>query len=182
MATFPHVRKRSLGYRVDEVEEFLKIARSAYDADRAGQEQVSSESIRLTAFSMARGGYAPAAVDAAMERLEDAFASREREQAVRRSGEKAWYSNTRMLAKEIIARLSRPRGERFARTGLLAVGYRPKDVDVFMERVRLYFEEGTELTVEEVRGVAFRSARHGYREAQVDLVIDGVIEIMLAVR
>jgi DivIVA domain-containing protein len=182
MATFPHVRRRSLGYRVDEVEEFLQLARSAYDADRGGQAPVTSESIRLTAFSMARGGYAPAAVDAAMERLEDAFAARERETAVRQQGDKAWYSGTRVLAKEIIARLSRPEKHRFSHTGLLSVGYRPRDVDRFMERVRLYFEEGTELSVEEVRGVAFRSSRHGYREAQVDLVIDGVIEVILAVR
>ena len=36
--------------------------------------------------------------------------------------------------------------------------------------------------MDEVRAVAFTAKRHGYSERQVDLVIDGVVEVMLAVR
>ena len=166
---------------MDEVDQFLAAAKAAYDSRRTA-EDVTSERIRHTAFGMQRGGYQTAAVDAALERLEDAFAQRERTAAVRSSGERAWISGTRELAKELIARLSRPPRARFRRTGLLRVGYSVKDVDRFADRTREYFEAGSDLTVDEVRSVAFRPKRHGYREGQVDLVIDGVVEVMLAVR
>jgi DivIVA domain-containing protein len=178
---FPRVRGRRFGYDIDEVEHFLATARAAYD-DKRTDPGVSSADIRRTAFSMQRGGYATAAVDAALERLEDAFAARERDRVLRRSGERAYYAEARTLAKEIIGRMERPEGHRFERTGLLAQGYRVKDVDRFAEEVRAYFEEGAPLSVEEVRAVAFRPARNGYQEGQVDLLIDGLVEVMLAVR
>ena len=184
MATpFPRVRSRSPGYNVREVDEFLDLARRSFDAAGGrGAADVTAADIRHTAFSMERGGYATGAVDTALERLEDAFAGREREQAMRAAGEKSWYAATRTLAKEIIGRVNRPERERFARVGLFALGYAPREVDRFADRVREYFEEGSDLSVDEVRAVAFRAARRGYREAQVDLLIDGVVEVMLAVR
>lgn len=179
--TFPRVRRGALGYRVGEVDRFLALAKAAYDS-RGTSDDVSAEQVRRAAFGMQRGGYRTVAVDAALERLEDAFAQRERTAAVRSSGERAWISGSRELAKELIARLSRPRRSRFRRTGLLRVGYSVKDVDRFADQTREYFEAGSDLTVDEVRSVAFRAKRHGYREGQVDLVIDGVVEVMLAVR
>ncbi|MDQ1530908.1 MAG: hypothetical protein QOE37_1013, partial [Microbacteriaceae bacterium] len=50
------------------------------------------------------------------------------------------------------------------------------------DQVRAYFEEGAQLAVDDVRAVAFRPKRNGYQEAQVDLLIDGLVEVMLAVR
>lgn len=183
MATpFPLVRRRKPGYSVHEVDDFLALARRAFDTGGRSATDLTAADIRHTAFSMERGGYATGAVDAALERLEDTFAEREREQAVQSAGERAWYSGTRTLAKEIIARVGRNDGQRFTRVGLLALGYSPREVDRFAERVREYFEEGSDLSVDEVRAVAFRPARRGYREAQVDLLIDGVVEVMLAVR
>ena len=179
--TFPRARRGALGYRIAEVDEFLAAARAAYDS-RPPSADLTAERIRRTAFGMQRGGYRTAAVDAALERLEDAFAQRERTAAVRSTGERAWISDSRQLAKELIARLSRPRRSRFRRTGLLGTGYSVPEVDRFAERTREYFEAGSDLTVEEVRAVAFRAKRHGYSERQVDLVIDGVVEVMLAVR
>jgi DivIVA domain-containing protein len=178
---FPRVRGRRFGYDVDEVEHFLAVARAAYD-DKRTKTGVTSGDIRRTAFSMQRGGYATAAVDAALERLEDAFAARERDRVMRKSGERTYYAEARTLAKEIIGRMERPDKHRFDRTGPFAQGYRTKDVDLFADQVRAYFEEGAPLTVEEVRSVAFRPGRNGYREAQVDLLIDGLVEVMLAVR
>lgn len=178
---FPRVRGRRYGYDVDEVEDFLAIARAAYD-DKRTNPGVTAGDIRRTAFSMQRGGYATAAVDAALERLEDAFAARERDRILRKAGERAYYAKARTLAKDIIGRMQRPDKHRFERTGLFVQGYRTKDVDLFAERVRAYFEDGEPLTVEEVRSIAFRPGRNGYREAQVDLLIDGLVEVMLAVR
>jgi DivIVA domain-containing protein len=179
--TFPRTRGRRLGYDTTEVEQFLAQARAAYD-DRRAKQPLTAAEIRRAAFSMQRHGYATAAVDAALERLEDAFAARERERTARGAGERAYYARTRALAKEIIGRVDRPDGEKFTRTGTFAVGYSVHDVDRFAEQVRAYFEEGAPLDVEDVRGVAFRPKRNGYQEAQVDLLIDGLVEVMLAVR
>jgi DivIVA domain-containing protein len=177
---FPTVARSKLGYDIREVDSFLARARRAYD--RSGSEDMTATDLRRAAFGLEKGGYQTSAVDSALERLEDAFAIRERATSIREAGEKSWFKGTRGLAQEIIERLRRPEKRRFDRMGLLAIGYSVKEVDRFSDRVREYFEEGVELPLEEVRSVAFRPARHGYREAQVDLLIDGVVEVMLAVK
>lgn len=179
-ANFPTVARSKLGYDIREVDAFLAKARRAYD--RSGADDVTAADLRHAAFGLEKGGYQTSAVDAALERLEDAFATREREATIRASGEKSWYKGTRRLAQEIIDRLRRPNGQRFDRMGALAIGYSVREVDRFTDRVRAYFEEGAELPLDEVRSVAFRPSRHGYREAQVDLLIDAVVEVMLAVK
>lgn len=176
--TFPRERRRP-GYDVEEVDRFIAAARSAYDAPGR---RLTAGDIRRTAFTMRRGGYTTRAVDAAMERLEDAFATRERERATAAGGERQFYAETRRLAKEIIGRLERPAGGRFDRVGFSRLGYSVKEVDRFALQARSYFEEGSQVSVERVRSVAFRPQRGGYSEAQVDLLIDGLVETMLAVR
>ena len=178
-STFPRDRGRALGYDPYEVDQFIAVARAEFE-QRAGG--LRAEDIRRTAFTMRRGGYATPAVDSALERLEDAFAQRERDTAVRTGGERAYYAGTRQLAKEIIARLERPDGKRFTRVGFSRLGYSVHDVDTFAHEASSYFEDGSHVPVERVRSIAFRAKRGGYSEAQVDLVIDGLIETMLAVR
>jgi DivIVA domain-containing protein len=131
---------------------------------------------------MHKGGYSPEHVDAALERLEDAFAARERDHASRTGGEQAWMVDAEKTATVLVARLSRAPGHRFTRTSVLAVGYKRVDVDRFANKLVKYFQDGRELTVDEVRTAVFRPERGGYREAQVDLVLDSVVDVMLAVR
>jgi DivIVA domain-containing protein len=45
-----------------------------------------------------------------------------------------------------------------------------------------YFQNGKPMSVDQVRTVAFRSTKRGYSETQVDLLLDSVIGVMLAVR
>ncbi|HNP16649.1 MAG TPA: DivIVA domain-containing protein, partial [Terrimesophilobacter sp.] len=71
-STFPRTRKSRRGYDIDEVEEFLEEARRVYNAEPGAPTVLGSEEIRRTAFSLQKGGYSPAHVDAALERLEDA--------------------------------------------------------------------------------------------------------------
>jgi len=179
VSTFPHVRRSRRGYDVAEVEEFLRRARSAYDGDTGG---LTSEEIRHIAFGMRRGGYDTAPVDAAMERLEDAFASRERDAARARVGEDAWREQARDTAREVVARLERTDGHRFRRRSILTVGYKVAEVDAFAQRLLRYFREGAPVGVQEVRGAVFLPQRGGYSETQVDLLLDTVTEVMLAVR
>lgn len=180
--TFPRTRKSRRGYNVDQVEDFLEDARRAYAADGTAPTVVNAENIRTTAFAMQKGGYSTAHVDAALERLEDAFASRERELALQQAGDEAWYTRARSTAQEILDRLSRPQGHRFERVNFLSDGYHRKDVDAFAGRLVEYFQDGTSLSVEEVRTITFRQQKGGYRETQVDLLLDTVVDVMLAVR
>jgi DivIVA domain-containing protein len=143
---------------------------------------VNATDIRRMAFSLEKGGYSPSHVDAALERLEDAFASRERERAIQERGDEAWYTEARSIAREILDRLARPAGHRFDRVGFLANGYHRADVDAFATRLTNYFQDGRPMSIDEVRTVAFRPKKGGYREAQVDLLLDAVINVMLAVR
>ena len=180
--TFPRIRKSRRGYSVDQVEDFLEEARRAYSADSTEPAVVNATNIRRMAFSLEKGGYSPAHVDAALERLEDAFASRERERVIQLSGDEAWYTEARSIARDILERLTRPLGHRFDRAGFLSNGYHRRDVDACASRLTNYFQDGRPMSIDEVRTVAFRSQKGGYREAQVDLLLDAVITVMLAVR
>ncbi|TBN56208.1 DivIVA domain-containing protein [Glaciihabitans arcticus] len=179
--TFPRTRKSRRGYNVDEVEDFLEDARRAYSAEN-GVAVVNSETIRTTAFTMQKGGYSTTHVDAALERLEDAFASRERDRAFAQGGDAAWYGTARSTAQVILDRLARPAGARFSRVGPLTRAYNVKEVDAFAGRLVDYFQHGKPMNVDEVRTVSFSATRRGYNETQVDLLLDSVITVMLAVR
>lgn len=181
-STFPRTRSSRRGYDIDQVEDFLEEARRAYNADDGAPVVLGADTIRYTAFAMQKGGYSPAHVDAALERLEDAFASRERERVRSVVGDEAWFNEARKNAKEIIDRLARPAGKRFRTTGILSEGYDRKQVDAFAARLNDYFLKGTPMSVDEVRTVAFRPRKGGYHEAQVDFFLDSVVSVMLAVR
>lgn len=180
------------GYDTDEVDAFLARARRAYDgggrgagggeADGAEPAHLAAADIRRTAFGLRRAGYRTSAVDAAMERLEDVFAERERAEARARMGDEKWFAQARETAQVILNRLNREPGHRFARAGMLSYGYNRTDVDRFAGRLTRYFRDGKPMSVDEVRGVVFRPQRGGYREAQVDMLLDAVVDVMLAVR
>lgn len=180
MSTFPRTPKKQ-GYDVEQVDAFLQTARRAYDADGTSAPLTSAD-IRRTAFSMQKGGYSTSHVDAALERLEDAFAQREREAVRQAAGDEAWFADARTTAQVVLNRLDRPVGHRFDRVSILTLGYNRQDVDRFANRLVKYFQDGRPMSVEEVRTVTFREQRGGYREVQVDLLIDSVTDVMLAVR
>ncbi len=180
--TFPRSRKSRLGYNVDQVEDFLEEARRAYTAAADHPVVLNAETIRTMAFAMQKGGYSTTHVDAALERLEDAFAMRERERVMAEEGGAAWYAKARSSAQTVLDRLARDEGHKFSRVGPLTTGYLPKDVDAFAERMVGYFQHGKPLSVDQVRTVVFRTAKRGYNEQQVDLLLDSVVDVMLAVR
>ncbi len=181
-STFPRARKSRRGYAVDQVDEFLEDARRAYNVEPGNPAGLESDDIRHTSFALQKGGYSPTHVDAALERLEDAFANRERESARAKMGDAAWFNIARTNAKEIIDRLARPKGHRFRRAGILRDGYDRKQVDAFADRLSDYFLKATPMSVDDVRLIAFRPVKGGYSESQVDYFLDSVIAVMLAVR
>lgn len=182
-STFPLARSGKPGYDCSEVDDFLDNARRAFALPAGHDESLSSQQIRHTGFRVVRkNGYSARHVDAALERLEEAFAAREREHAIGEQGTDAYYAGVRATAQEILDRLARPAGKRFTRVSLFTRGYHPADVDAFSKLVSQYFEKGRPLAIETVRTIAFRPKYGGYRELQVDVLLDTVIDLMLAVR
>ena len=179
-APFPETQGREKGYDKAAVDSFLDEAREAFETD-AADASLTSGDVRRAGFPLVRHGYVIPAVDAALGRIEDAFAARERERALSRAGARAWVGRSRDLGQEVLDRLSRPPGHRFARVGPLRYGYRIDEVDIVADKLAAYLESGEPLTVEQVRTVAFRMQRGGYREVQVDAVLDAVVEVMLAI-
>lgn len=175
---FPLTTGRRKGYEPKAVETFLDEARSAFEAEDS---TLASEDIRAIAFPLVRDGYEIAPVDAALARIEDAFAQRERAAALSQRGARAWVGASRALAQEVLNRLSRPSRHRFRRVSPLRFGYRVDEVDLVAGRIARYLESGDGLTVEQVRTVAFRMQLRGYDEAQVDAVLDAVVDVMQSV-
>ena len=177
-STFPVAEKRGQGYATAQVDEFFEHARAEYDSPHPG---LTSEEIRRTGFDLARGGYEPLPVDAALERLEEAFAQRERADALVAEGPEAWRERAKRGARVIVDRLQRPEGKKFRRAGLLEIGYKRREVDEFAQRIIDVFCVGTPLSASEVRGVVFARESRGYDETQVDALLDRTVEILLAI-
>ena len=175
--SFPIAQGRTKGYDRAAVDDFLARARGVFEGETG--DALTSESVRRAAFPLTRHGYVIAAVDAALARIEDAFAARERETALADGGVGGWVGATRGTAQEVLDRLTRRKGRRFDRVGALRYGYR---IDEVGDKLARYLADGEPVSVEQVRSVAFRMQRGGYREAQVDAVLDAVVEVMLAVR
>ncbi|WP_149085226.1 MULTISPECIES: DivIVA domain-containing protein [Microbacterium] len=170
---------RTKGYHRAAVDSFLASARQAFET---GGDDLTAEDVRTASFPLVKEGYAVADVDAALGRVEDAFAARERERAVRSRGAGAWVEQARAEAQVILDHLARPRRQRFARTGFLTYGYRVDEVDHVTSRIVRYLRDGDALTAEQLRSAAFRMQRGGYREEQVDALLDATIDVILAVR
>jgi DivIVA domain-containing protein len=178
-SSFPETRGREKGYEKRAVDAFLDRARASFES---GADALTSADIRQAAFPLVRHGYVIGSVDAALGRIEDAFAARERTNAVTTQGAQAWVGSTRDTAQIVLDRFSRPRKRRFDRLSSLRYGYRVDEVDLVSDKIARYLETGDALSVEQVRSVAFRMQRGGYREVQVDAVLDAVVEVMLAVK
>ena len=181
VAPFPDAPGRSKGYEKRAVDAFLSRAKDSFDLPLGEQGTLSAADIRQVAFPLVKHGYAIASVDAALGRIEDAFAARERQAVVTRAGAGEWVGQAKETAQVVLDRLSRPRGHRFDRVNILRYGYRVDEVDLVSDKITGYLESGQQVSVEQIRSVAFRMQRGGYRETQVDAALDAVVEVMLAV-
>ncbi|GEK87848.1 DivIVA domain-containing protein [Microbacterium aerolatum] len=170
---------RERGYHRAAVDTFLASARETFEL---GLEDLSAADVRVASFPLVKEGYVVGDVDAALGRIEDAFAARERDQIVREQGAEAWVVKARAEAQVILDHLARSRRHKFARSGILGFGYRVDEVDHVAARIVRYLRDGDDLSVEQLRSAAFRMQRRGYREEQVDAILDATIDVILAVR
>ena len=167
---FHRVGRLRKGYDRAQVEEFLDRAKQVWD-EGGPPGPISSWHVRTVGFDMRRDGYEVPAVDSALDRIEDAFVSRE---------ERAGPANWREAEDAVLARLERDNGDRFPRGSGLSAGYRVSEVDELCRQIREHLVLGRPLRVDDVRSSVFRIGRgtRGYREAAVDAYLDRVVDVM----
>jgi DivIVA domain-containing protein len=178
------VERSKYGYNAKQVDAFLSRARTSFENPVGAPDQVASTDVRDVAFDPVKGGYDANSVDAALDRLEDAFARRERDELISRQGEEAWLRQIGKLSGILRGRLHRPDGERFRRPAKKkARSYNVQDVDALCAELIGYLEHDQPLSVDTVRRAVFRAAKgdQGYEEAQVDAFLDRVVELMAAI-
>ncbi|WP_347110514.1 DivIVA domain-containing protein [Paenarthrobacter sp. S56] len=183
-ATFDRVERGKYGYNAKQVDAFLNRARASFEDPSTAADPVRSADVRDVAFDPVKGGYDAHSVDAALDRLEDAFARRERDDLINRQGEEAWLRQIGKLSGILRGRLHRPDGERFRRPARKnARSYNIQDVDALCVQLIGYLENDQPLSVDTVRRAVFRAAKGeaGYEEAQVDVFLDRVVELMAAI-
>ncbi|MFJ5955705.1 DivIVA domain-containing protein [Paenarthrobacter sp. NPDC092416] len=183
-ATFERVERSKYGYNAKQVDAFLKRARTAFENPVGAADHLGSVDVRSVAFDPVKGGYDAHSVDAALDRLEDAFARRERDDLVSQQGEEAWLRQIGKLSGVLRGRLHRPDGDRFRRPAKKkARGYNVQDVDALCAELIGYLEHDQPLSVDTVRRAVFRAAKgeEGYEEAQVDAFLERVVELMAAI-
>jgi len=178
-APFTRVPWSKRGYEPEAVQAFLDRARSSY---QGGTGELASADIRVASFPLVRGGFDMRSVDQALARLEDAFASRERDARIRADGVDGWVGEARAEAEELLARFGRPYGRRFDRAGAFRSGYATAEVDAVADRLARFFARGEPVSADQLRAAAFHAQRGGYREEQVDAVLDAAVRVILAVR
>ena len=140
----PHARKPQLGYNTDAGRGVPRARppRLRRHAARRRRAADRPSSIRLPRSRCRRAATRTAHVDAALERLEDAFAAQERQVAARLHGDEAWLAEARTTAQVVSNRLARPEGHRFDRMSFLTLGYNVREVDRFADKLTRYFRDG----------------------------------------
>ena len=135
-------------------------------------------------FDPVKGGYAAAGVDAALDRLEDAFARRERDELIAEQRRGSLAARDRPAVRPLRGRLHRPDGERFRRPAKTRPeATTPWTWTELCHDLIGYLEEDKPLSVDNVRRAVFRPAvgKDGYEETQVDAFLDRVVELMAAI-
>ncbi|WP_291382565.1 DivIVA domain-containing protein [Demequina sp.] len=178
---FPRAGFMRTGYHLVQVDEFFDRARAAYERPMLDDGGLSALDVRRAAFDITRGGYQTAPVDAALDRLEIAFATRAREQYVRAHGHDAWMNQLAERAQVLYPRLRRPRGQRFRPPVKSREGYDASEVDALMERLIAFFDTGESLTPEDIRHATFtrRGKRGAYDERTVDAFLARAVDILM---
>ena len=165
MSPFPKVAKGKLGYSIEEVDQVIARARDQYS--NLSAHTLNWRELTSHGFSMAKGGYQPDAVDAAIDKLQDTFAQRELSLAA---------TDLTSLRISLLGRVARKKGKRFSRVGVMGLGYSRKQVDALVTVVGDYLDGGDKLVLEDVRDLKFKLKRGGYIESQVDSYIDRLVE------
>ena len=171
---FVQAGKRKLGYDMAEVDAFLDLARQQYNDP--SRQLLKSLDVRAIRFKLVKNGYSISVVDAALEKLEDTFASAEFSKEVRTQGFFEFEEDLVNQRAELVARCNRPTKKKFTKRKYPNKGYSVKQVDQLCSQLGKSLETKADLSVKEVRTATFKSKRGGYAEYQVDAFLESVVE------
>lgn len=171
---FPRVGRLHRGYHRRQVDTFIHRVEVSLQGVLP---PVSAAEIRRVGFELVHGGYDVAAVDAALDQLEDRSMSSAAAHAGRRG-----LSDPESEAAALREEISAPYMRRFPRAAALRRGYDIDAVDDFLDGVADTLAGHLELDVEQVRSAAFPPHRGGYDEDAVDELLDRLVELMLVLR
>ena len=176
---FPRAGLFRQGYRREQVEGYFTTAHEIYDAGEL--DEMDSEGVRTVAFDIVRGGYKPAAVDSALDRLEAAFLQRVGPTSWPSGAVRPGWRRSPSWPPPSIRGCCGRTGSRFASAH--KHGYSKVEVDRLMDRVASYFDAATALSSIEVRTATFSAARKdaAYDERSVDRYLARVVEVLLSV-
>ena len=168
---FPRVGRLHKGYHPRQVDDFLnhiEVSLSGVLPPPTARE------IREAGFELVRGGYDTAAVDAALDALEEKVLT-----LAQRVSARHGRIDSAAEAQFLRAELAKPYLARFPRAGALRRGYDIDDVDTFIDRVLATLDGSGELTLRNVRTAVFRPRRGGYDEDAVDETLDRLVELVM---
>lgn len=172
---FPRTGRLRRGYHPGQVEQFFADIQVALSG---GLPPPTAGDVRQAGFELVRRGYDTAAVDVALDALEERVLV-SRGTAAGRRGRPDPASEVAFL----VGQLASPYMQRFPRAGPLGQGYHIDDVDELVDRVIAALDAtGPPVGIEDVRSAVFRPRRGGYREDAVDERLDRVVELLLVQR
>lgn len=174
--SFPRAGAKEHGYVPEQVNAFIDKARDQFNSPES--DFVTSDLVRNAHFDLVKGGYLIGAVDSALDRLEDTFATREIQRQLQTRGDYAVADRLARIQEILRGRIQRPKRKKFSNTGILLRGYNRKQVDALCESVARHLDSETPLDLMTVRRVIFKASRAGYVESQVDAFIDRVLEVL----
>ncbi len=173
---FPTAGAKELGYEPGQVDAVINQARVQFAEPNSNI--IDAKNLRTAQFDLVADGYQIDAVDAALDRLDDAFAQREKQRLAANLNSVDAFDEVDKIRKLIKGRVRRPNGKKLARAGLFAKGYSVRQVDQFLTRVGLRLSGKAELSISELRSVTFKPKWGGYIENQVDALIDKTVEYL----
>lgn len=178
------VASRSWGYRVADVDALLLplLSSESGDDERSDTALPEPEQLRTATFRRQRGGYDPAEVDAAIDRLEDRAAAVHARLRVEEDGVQAWDDRMDRQLEQIYGRLRRPSGQRFrAPSAASARGYSAPQVDELCEAVLGEIDRQQAPDADTIRHAVFDPAygHDVYEENQVDAFLDALVDLVL---
>lgn len=174
---FTSVAKREFGYHTGQVDEFIVLARDAYESD----DGITADTVQGKTFDLVRGGYRTDQVDQVLERLEDALRRVERDDYITKHGQEAWDLQLIERLQELNGRLNRQRGLKFRSADSGVQGYNIDDVEACMGRISGHLNDEEHVRISDVRNVTFRAEKGpiGYDEAQVDTFLLAVVDLLV---
>lgn len=175
-AHFKRVAANEQGYDPAEVDRWIDLARAQF-AD-PGSHVLNASTLRTVQFPVVKGGYQISAVDAALDRLDDAFAEQEAHRLLTRYGHQGATEQLAELRSLLQSRIERPNRRRFQRQPWRLKGYSVRQVDAMLGVIAAELREGGIVSVAQLRQQTFSPRWAGYTEAQVDAFLDRTIQYL----